>query len=224
MPQQEVLVPQQEVLVKATARKPTADDVKAQIEAQLQAALETALTSARPEVAEPLYWWNVFGFGPIQPGAGITSISGFNPPLLPNQVIRAGEQAYVASIIVLNPFIIPGGAPPTPCEILQTFALPYEINFQMANLTSWTAAGILTSAGSFVPGGPCFYVNLITLPAQPPGLYEMNITARIFGAGGNPAPPFSGFAKSVRDLDEDLFMATGPQWRIDHPIRYQVYA
>jgi len=217
-------MPQQEVLVKATARKPTADDMKAVIEAQLQSALETALTSARPEVAEPLYWWNVFGFGPIQPGAGITSVVGFNPPLLPNQVIRAGEDAYVASIIVLNPFVVPGGTPPTPSEILQTFALPYEVNFQMANLTSWSAAGSLTSSGSFVPGGPSFYVNLITLPAQPPGLYEMNITARVFGAGGNPAPPFSGFAKSVLDLDADLFIASGAEWRIDHPIRYQVYS
>ncbi len=198
-----------------------AEDVVVRISEELRAAYEKAMT--RAEVTEPRYWWNIYGFGPIQPGATDTTGGGFTSPLLANQVIRAGETAFVASLIVLNPFVVPGGTPPTPCEILQTFALPYEVNFQISNLTTWTAAGSLSASGSFVPGGPCFYVNVVPLPAQPPGMYEINITARIFGANNNPAPPFSGFARAVFDLDDELFLPA-PGLQYDFPIRYQVYA
>lgn len=199
----------------------TAEDVKASISAALKAAYDKAMT--RPEVTEPRYWWNVFGFGPIQPGATDPNIGGFTGPLLADQVIRTGEAAFVASLIILNPFVPPGSVPPTPCQILQTFALPYEVNFQFSNLTTWTTAGSLTDAGAFVPAGPCFYVNVVAIPPQPPGMYELNITARIFGAGGNPAPPFAGFARAVFDFDDELFLPA-PGLEYDFPIRYQVYA
>lgn len=202
-----------------------ADDVVAALNAQLKAAYDAAMTKARTEVAEPRYWWNVYAFGPIQLGAhDTTDPGGFTGPLLPNQVIRASDPgpAFVASIIILNPFVLPNGVPPTPSQILQTFGLPYTVDFQIANLTTWAAAGTLASGGSFVPGGPGFYVNVVPLPAQPAGMYEINVTARILGAGGITAPPFAGFARYVLDIDDELF-SPAPGWQFDLPIRYQVY-
>jgi hypothetical protein len=199
----------------------SAEDVKLAVEGMLKAAYDKVMT--RPEAAEPRYWWNVFGFGPIQPGAHDPHVGGFAGPLLPHQIIRQNETAYVASLIILNPFVPPGSVPPTPSELLQTFALPYEVTFQMSNLTTWASAGTLNAAGAFVPGGPGFYVNIVEIPTAVTGLYEMNIVARILGAGGNPAPPFAGFARAVFDIDDELFLPA-PGMQYDFPIRYQIYA
>lgn len=199
----------------------TAEDIKAQLEAQAKSAVEKAMNAQRPEVAEPLNWWEVLALGPIQPGAG-TNI--FNPPLLPHQVIRRGEDAFLASIIVLNPF---GPGTPTACDILQGFALPYQVEFQIGNTTTMAPAGILTDSGTFDPNGFCVYVNVVQLPDQPAGLYQVNVTGRILGNAGNPAPPFAGFARQVLDIDTELFVLTPdpqpPVWQFDLPIRYQVY-
>lgn len=198
----------------------TADDIKAQIEAQVQSAIEKA--SSSPEVTEPRDWWEILAFGPIQPGATTTPIGGFTGPLLPHQVIRRGENAFVASLLVLNPFVLPGGVPPTPAQLLNSFALPYTVEFQMANTSSWSSAGTLNAGGNFVPNGPFVYVNVVQLPDQPAGLYEMNVTARILGNAGTTAPPFAGYARQVFDFDSELFQAA-PGAQFDLPVRYQVY-
>jgi len=107
----------------------TAADVKVQIEAVVKSALDEAKMrrAARPvsEIAEPEGWWNLFAIGPIQ-------TIGIPGPLLPHQVIKVGETAFVATILVLNDFLIlaPGT---TAADVLSNFALPYEVRYQTGN-------------------------------------------------------------------------------------------
>jgi hypothetical protein len=70
-----------------------------------------------------------------------------------------------------------------------------------------------------------FYVDILAFTAETPGLYEMNISARILGA--TPpfvnAPQFAGYARAVVDIDPDLFISPAPGLQFDLPIRFQVY-
>jgi hypothetical protein len=52
-------------------------------------------------------------------------------------------------------------------------------------------------------------------------MYEMNISARIFGCNENYAPPFAGFAREVYDIDPDMFSPAPGMG--DRPIRFMVY-
>ena len=75
--------------------------------------------------------------------------------------------------------------------------------------------------------GVAVYVDVFSFVAQDASLYEMNIGARIYGCHQNPAPPFSGFATWVLDLDQDylgsLLGQGGPGFYHKSPIRFQVY-
>jgi hypothetical protein len=201
-------------------------DVKAQIEAAVKSALDEAKMrrAARPiaEEAEPEGWWNLFAIGPIQP-------IGVPAPLLPHQVIKVGEYAYVVTILVLNDFLMlyPGT---TAADVLSNFALPYEVRYQTGNLTTWTLGqadmNVLHSGPGFnlVPQVN-FYVDVLAFQANVSGLYEMNISARILGATqpfAN-APQFAGYARAVFDIDPDLFISPAPGLQFDLPIRFQIY-
>jgi hypothetical protein len=207
----------------------TAEQVKAQVQKLVQDKLQELLASPpSEEIAEPLNWWDIFAFGPVQPGASTVPPAGFTPgPLLPHQVIRKGEEAYVAAVLILNPV---GPSVPSALDILSNFALPYEIAYNTGELTKWQPAPASLqhiSHGALVPG-VAIYVDVFSFVAQDAGLYEMNISARIFGCEGNTAPPFSGFATWVFDLDEDyladlLGLPGGPGFYHKNPIRFQVY-
>lgn len=201
-------------------------DIRAQVEAIVKSALDEAKMRrvARPaaEVAEPEGWWNLYAIGPIQ-------LIDIPSPLLPHQVIKVGETAYVATILFLNDFLIlsPGT---TAADVLSNFALPYEVRYQTGNLTTWTLGqanmNVLHSGPGFnlVPQVN-FYVDLLAFEATEPGLYEMNISARILGATplfAN-APQFAGYARAVIDIDPDLFIRPAPGLQFDLPIRFQVY-
>ncbi len=200
----------------------TIDDVKALIEDKVKAAYDQFLSTPREEIAEPLEWWDLYGLGPWQPGASMTPPAGFSGPLLPNQVIRAGEVAYVATILVLNQFFPTSG--PSAAEILSSFALPYRIDYGTGELKKWQPAPAYlqhTSQGNLVPHVP-YAVDVWGFTCQDEGLFEMNITARIYGCDENLAPPFAGFATTIIDLDKDMF---GNPARVeqDIPIRFQCY-
>jgi hypothetical protein len=203
------------------------EEVKAQVEAVVKAKLEQALVSpAQPEIAEPLNWWDIYAFGPFQPGANSVPPSGFAGPLLPHQVIRTGETAFVATVMILNPV---GPAIPSALDILSNFALPYQVEYATGELKRWQpgpASLQHQNTGNLVPG-VAVYVDVFAFVAQDPGLYEMNICARIFGCEGNAAPPFSGFATWVYDPDQDylgsLLGQGGPGFYHKDPIRFQVY-
>lgn len=202
----------------------TADDIKAQIEARVKSAYDEAVARASTEAADPEGWWNLCGIGPIQPIA----VGG---PVLPHQVIKVGETAFVATVMVLNPFLLlaPGV---TPFSVLSNFALPYEIQYQAGNLTNWTLGQPnmnVVHNGGLIPG-LAVYVDVLQFVATTPGLYEMNISARLLGAAPpyQNAPQFAGYAREVFDLDADTLFypwlsTPAPGWQFDQPIRFQIY-
>jgi hypothetical protein len=201
-------------------------NVKAQIEAAVKSALDEAkmrrAARTMAEVAEPEGWWNLYAIGPIQ----LTDIPS---PLLPHQVIKVGETAFVVTILFLNDFLIltPGT---TAADVLSNFALPYEVRYQTGNLTSWTLGQANMNVVHSGPGfnlipGENVYIDVLAFTASVPGLYEMNISARILGATSPfaNAPQFAGYARAVIDIDPDLFISPAPGLQFDLPIRFQVY-
>jgi hypothetical protein len=199
-------------------------DVKAQLEAVVKSALDEAKMrrAARTiaEVADPEGWWNLYAIGPIQ-------LIGIPAPLLPHQVIKVGETAFVATILFLNDFLIlPPGT--TAADILSNFALPYEVRYQTGNLTTWTLGqadmNVVHAGFNLVPQQDV-YIDVLAFQASVPGLYEMNISARILGATAPfaNAPQFAGYARAVFDIDPDLFISPAPGLQFDLPIRFQVY-
>jgi hypothetical protein len=198
------------------------EEVKTGIEARVKAALDEAMLSTREEIAEPDNWWNLYALGPIQ-------VMSVPAPLFPNQVIKMGETAYVATVLFLNPFltISPGI---TPASILSGFALPYEVRYQTGNLSTWSIGPanlnvVHSGVGYNLVPSVYTYVDLIGFSANTPGLYEMNISARLLGA--TPpyvnAPQFAGFARAIVDFDPDLFISPAPGMEFNQPIRFQVY-
>lgn len=201
-----------------------AKQVKAQVEARLRAAYEKMLSTPRQEVAEPQDWWDIIAIGPIQPAPNSVPPSGFFAgQLLPHQVIRVGEPAFIATVLLLNPV---GPSIPSAADIMAGLALPFEIQYRTGNLDTWSLGpGFLNAnlPGAFTPVLP-FAVNVLSFIAAPgsEGNYEMNISARVFGAGGSTAAPFSGFAREVIDIDAGLlFPAPGVQQ--DTGVRFQIY-
>jgi hypothetical protein len=201
-------------------------DVKAQVEAIVKSALDEARMRRQArtmaEIAEPEGWWDLYAIGPIQ-------FTGIPDPLLPHQVIKVGEKAYVITVLVLNDFLIlsPGT---TAADVLSNFALPYEVRYQTGNLTTWslgqTDMNVVHSGAGFnlVPQVN-FYVDVLEITASRAGLCEMNISARILGATSPfaNAPQFAGYARAVLDLDADLFASPTPGFQFDLPIRFQIY-
>jgi hypothetical protein len=213
-------------VAKRVRNRVSAAEVKAQLEAQLQAAYEKALATPSTEVAEPLYWWDLFAIGPIQPPALLSPPAPLTPgPLLPHQVIRVGEQAFIATILVLNPFPVPGSTPPTPADILSNFGLPYRVEYHTCNLSHCEEGPDnlnVVHEGNLVPG-QIFYVDVLEFTATEEGcIFETNICARILGCEGITAPPFAGFARLTIDIDPDLFFPA-PGVQFDFPIRFMVY-
>jgi len=216
----------------ALAKKVTAEDVKAKVEAQLHVALEEARKRKRPEIAEPLYWWEIYAFI-IQPGAQlIPPASFFDGPLLPNKVIRKGEKAYIVTVIILNPFGLPQDPNIVPCDFLSIWRLPYTVEYHTCNLTECEKGPANQNAkhtGYLVPG-QCYYVDVLEFTAQEEGcIFETNICARILSCQdvGNPnhlqpTPPFAGFARTTINLDPELFFPS-PFLEFDNPLRYMVY-
>lgn len=191
----------------------TAEEADQQIVSRLQAAIDES--ALRPEIAEVRDWWDVAAFGPLQ----LIQSGG---PLLPHRVIKVGEDAYVYAFIVLNP----GQALPTgtnAADVLANFSLPYEVQFQTGNLTTWTLAPPDMQAvlrGNFRPG-QTVYFERIRFTGRQPGLYEMNISARILGATPpyQSAPQFAGYATTVFGLDAADLWGNRPSG----PVRFQVY-
>jgi hypothetical protein len=193
----------------------TEEDVEAQVYAAVEAAYERAEAEIGPELAEVMGWWDIAGYGPIQPIAA-------GGPLLPHAVIKAGEQAFVLALVLLNRFQnLPGGT--NAGDVLSNFALPYEVRYQAGNLTTWTLGQPDMQAihnGNLIPG-QYFYVDVLAFTGNQPGLYEMNISARLLGAAppNISAPQFGAFATTVFSLDPPGLFGSAPP----SPMRFQVY-
>lgn len=212
----------------AQGKKPTAADVKAYLEKQLQAAYEEALTKPRPQLAEPLFWWEIVSIGPIQAGAQLVPPASFlDSPLLPGKVIRNGESAFIATVLIINPFPLPQDPLIVPRDFLTVFSLPFEVDYHTCNLTTCEPAGAnlnVKNTGALVPG-QTFYVDVLEFTAEDAGcLFETNICARILGCDGRTpnASPFAGFARTTINIDPELFFPT-QVLEFDNPIRFMVY-
>lgn len=196
----------------------TADDVKVYIDSQVKAAYDKMMSTPQTEVAEIRGWWNLLAVGPIQPIA----VGG---PFAPHQVIKIGEPAFVATLIVLNPFLIlPGGI--SAADTLSNFALPYEVRYQVANVSQWAPSPLgAVNTGNLVPG-QSWYLDVLSFTPQQAGIHEMNILARILGAvPPGTAPYFAGFARQVLDLDREVLWPPRTRtWQFDQPVKFMVYA
>ena len=194
-------------------RTTSVEDVKARLEARVKAALEQALTTPHEEVAEPYLWWNLWAAGPYK---------NFSPngPLPPHQVIKAGETAYVGTVLVLNPFpILPPPPGMSPCDVLSDFALRYEIRYEANILPT------VVHNGSLVPG-QCVYVDVLEMTPVDEGICRMDVTARILGAvPPGIAPHFAGFARWTYDFDPEMFWpGPTPGWHYEFPIKFLIYS
>jgi hypothetical protein len=212
-----VLTPQSDGYTPSTAEVDfdtmSEEEADQQILSRIQAALDES--ALRPEIAEVRDWWDVAAYGPLQ----LVQSGG---PLLPHRVIKVGEEAFVYAIIVLNP------AQPLPtgtnaADVLANFSLPYEVQFQTGNLTTWTLAPPDMQAvrrSNFRPR-QTVYFERIGFTGRLPGLYEMNISARILGATPpfQSAPQFAGYATTVFGLDAEDLWGNRPSG----PVRFQVY-
>jgi hypothetical protein len=202
------------------------EDLKAEVEAKVQTALQEYATRPREQVAEPLFWWDLIAYGPIQFGAQLVPPSpiGGPGPRLPHQVIRVGEDAVVFTILLLNP-LFPSPGPMSACDILSNFALPYQVQYCTGNVCTWQLGpanlNVTNPIANFTPG-QCFAIDSLEFTAQQVGVFEMTISARILNALNNPTPPFAGFARAVFDIDPDMLFPA-PGWQFDFPIRFQVY-
>jgi hypothetical protein len=187
------------------------------VEAQVYAAVETAYEQGPPaaEAAEVMGWWDIAAYGPIQPIAA-------GGPLLPHAVIKAGEPAFAVAIVLLNRFQnLPGGT--NAGDVLSNFALPFEVRYQAGNLTTWTLGQPDMQAvhnGNLIPG-QYYYVDVLAFTGNQPGLYEMNISARLLGAAppNVSAPQFGAYATTVFSLDPPGLFGSAPPG----PMRFQVY-
>jgi len=219
----------------AVASSSAADNVKALVEAQLQASLETAMTAQRDQIAEPLYWWEIFGYGPIQIPAPLVPTAGFlDSPLAPGKILRVGEKGYLVSVFIINPFPLPQDPGIRPVDFLTVWKLPYRIDYHTSNTSTMRPVPSLTAThyGNLVPG-QAYYVDVLEFTAYEPGcVFETNICARILdcesghpGYGhnhGKSPSPFAGFARSTFNLDPELFLPT-QYLEFDNPIRFMVY-
>lgn len=197
----------------------TIDDVRAVVEAKVKTAYDQAIAMTRPQEAEPYEWWNLYSYGPLQTLAP-------EGPMAPYQVLKVGEEAYIATVLVLNPLpILPPAPGISPMHLLSDFSLPYEVRYQTGNLTNWLIGQPnVTNTGNLVPGQG-IYVDVLHFTATQPGLMEMNITARILGTPPNvSAPHFAGFARYVYDFDPEMFWSSPtPGWHFDMPVKFMVY-
>jgi hypothetical protein len=200
------------------------EDVAYMLEQRARAALnEAIMRRMSAEIGEPEGWWNVFAVGPLQP-------LGIPGPLLPHQVIKVGEPAFIGTLVFLNPFlIVPPGT--TAGDVLSNFALDCQVQYQTGNLTSWALGPANMNAThtlTFSPG-QYLYLDVLSFVADQPGMYQMNITSRILGAAPPHinAPQFGAFARAVVDIDPELFLdgtlGGAPGLQFDEPIRFQVY-
>jgi hypothetical protein len=200
----------------------TGEDIQALLEARLQGILEQAATSPREELAEPLFWWEVFAIGPIQPGAlTVPPADLVDQPLLPHRIIQVGETASIFTVVFVNPYF------PHPslsaCDIMTGFNAKIELNYVTSNLQTMTPApGLSGSSCVRLKRNVCVYVDRFDFTARTPAcLYETNICARVCNCSNQPIQPFGAFVRWVFDLDFDLFFGSKTPG-FDRPIRFMV--
>src|SRR5262245_19382616 len=212
----------------ALVKGATAEDVKALVEAELRYSLEKAKSKTKTEIAEPLYWWELYSFL-FQFPAHLAPP--FNGPLLSHKVIRVGEKAYIVTVIILIPFPLPHAPNIVPCDFLSMFCLPYEVEYHTCNVSECRKgpANLNVKHKGYLVPGQCYYVDVLEFTAEEEGcILETNVCARILCCEHPetpvkfPQPPFAGFARTTINLDPELFFPS-PFLAFDNPLRFMVY-
>jgi hypothetical protein len=214
---------QKELVVERGDSPPTVgQEMKPLIEAHLRSIVEQGQHTPRQELAEPLFWWDVFAIGPFQFGAGTVPPSDLlDQPLVPHRIIQAGETAAIYTVVFLNP-LFPQAAL-SACDIITAFNARIELNYFTSNVQTMQPARDLSASRCFrTQRNLCYYVDVFEFTPQVPAcLYETNICARICDCDQLPVQPFGGFVRWVWDLDFDLFFGS-EGLEFDRPIRYMV--
>jgi hypothetical protein len=204
-----------------------ADDARAYIEAQLMGLVDQMQAGvpevARPEEAEPLFWWDLIVFGPFQ----------FPPAIQPSGVMEVGESALIATLAVLNPLpVLLGGV--SPQDVIEGFAPTLEINYRTGNISTWTLAepGLqIDSPIALCSGcgiGP-FYLDLQVITPTIAGVHDMSVSARITGGPPLGSASFGGLATQLFHTSfEPLltlfgFPGSTPGFLTKAPLRFNVY-
>jgi hypothetical protein len=198
------------------------DGMKPLVEARVQSIVEQGRATARQELAEPLYWWEIFAIGPFQWGAQVVPPADLlDQPLLPHRILQVGETASIYTVVFLNPFF------PQPalsaCDIITAFTARIELNYFTSNTQTMQPVRDLSNSVCIeTVRNQCFYVDEYRFtPQEPACLYETNICARLCNCDNLPIQPFGAFVRWVQDLDFDLFFGS-PGLQFDQPIRYMV--
>lgn len=182
-----------------------------QVEALVQSKVDEALVrydEAQAEGVEPEKRWNLYAYGPIQPG-------GFRRP---HRVIRAGEPFYIATILWLNPKL-PAMPDVSTCEELTNLGAQFRIKYCTGEVCEWKKGPPelnVTHTFQMEPN-KCWYVDKLYVPSAPAswaGCYELSICAQIIPGCGFPGKlPYAGFATAVKNLDYDLFYPDQSVWQ-----------
>ena len=180
----------------------------------------------------PYPWWNILTAGPYQPFAAVG----------PNKNMQAGNFAFMAGALWLNPAGILWGPPPSAAQVMGAFDM--QINFETFNLSTGLPGPaippiVMNPIGAWV-GPPWFKMfsqllgpGVFPVPDQGrPHLYELNVTADV--SGPVPQPFFAGYSTWVFDPDIEPAVwppfipgwsrpATPPHWHYNNPCRFLVY-
>jgi hypothetical protein len=193
-------------------------DLRGVVEQKMQRIMD----EARPELAEPRFWWEVFAIGPFQAGAlDVPPADLVDQPLLPHRIIQVGESATIFTVVLLNPIF------PDPslsaCDIITGFDARIELNYFTANTQTMQPVTALSASKCLrTVRNVCFYVDEFTFtPRDPACLYETNICARLCNCERLPIQPFGAFVRWIADLDADLIFGS-PGLEFNNPVRYMV--
>jgi hypothetical protein len=214
----------------ATAKDPAKGTVTADrpepgpgdaLKAHVEAKLEDARGKVEIELAEaqfnPPFDWEVVAWGPWQ--------LPFDPAINPGRIIFVGEQAAVATAVILNPAM---------AQNVAGFGAKIELNYWTSNTqTMQPVPGISTSRCIDIYANQYFYIDVFVFtPYDEACLFEMNICARVCNCNRRTVPGYAAFVRHVFDFDpEDLGLITGAglptpptpsPWAFDRPIRFMV--
>ncbi len=201
------------------------DGYTASMEAKINAYAES-MSGVKTEAAGPTLpggyqYWNVMSLGPFQAVGPVG-------PYRPSKIIAAGELAWMAAAVAINPVPGPGGSLPGTTVL---GSRPWRIRFESINLSTVSNGPDATFTGTFSGPAPILLVRTwFFVPGDPginPNLYETNVTIDIT----DPAQPFAGFATWHYDPDTEPSFLTPvgqvptipPRLQHDIPARYLVY-
>jgi hypothetical protein len=199
----------QTVVVEREPEDPSAD-LQAHVEARFQAAMD----EARPELAEApfpfLFDWEVVAWGPWQ--------LPFDPARDPGRIIFVGQDATVATAVILNPAM---------AQNVAGFGADIQLSYWTSNTQTMQPVPALSRSSCLeVYANQYVYWDYFTFrPSDAACLYEMNICARICNCEHVTVPGYAAFVRHVFDFDPEhlgLVPSPTPGWQFDRPIRFMV--